>query len=331
MIQRIFMKFNFKPLLILTSLATVSFADIAATTQDIRAFVLPEDTVTVQGSYLRTSDAVDFLNLNGKAVAGDIYSGLDDSSGMDISLGYGLHQFVSLYYNFEALNINYAGSSIENRKNELFARVNFYDTPHYTFDAFSLDIGYIQNSADDFNNLSDLSDNSYYMRLLIGSKFTSSLLNFYTGAKYSSITTTLNATNIDRDERTLMAGISYTQEMFSNYILDANYEYMRMVGRDGGLGDNKSNHTVNIHLSRAFSEDFLLYIGTKIMLNQFNGAIPYLYNTQTQSSFDKKYSLIKAGFVYNFDMSEKNNKNKVFTAPAFPEKKSTSLFSFFGW
>jgi len=322
------MKFNFKPLLLLTSLTSLSHADISATTQDIRAFVLPEDTLSVQASYNRANDAIDFLNLNDEADSGDVYSGLDDSAGLDFSLAYGAHQFVSLYYNFEALNIHYAGSSVENRKNELFARVNFYDTPHYAFDDLSLDLGYIRNSADDFNNLSDLSDNSYYMRLLFGSKFTSSLLNFYGGFKYSSITTTLNATNLDRNERALMAGISYTQEM-SNYILDANYEYMRMFGRESGLGDNKSNHVINLNLSRPFSEDFLIFIGTKIMLNQFNGLIPYLYNTQTQSAFDKTYSLMKIGFVYNFDLSRKKG-DRVYKAP-HPYKKSTSLFSFFGW
>ncbi len=324
------MKFNFKPLLLLTSLSTFSYADIAATTQDIRAFVLPEDTLTVRASYNRANDAIDFLNLNDKADVGDIYSGIGDSSGVDFSLGYGAHQFLSLYYNFEALNIHYAGSSVENRRNELFARINFYDTPHYSFDDFSLDVGYIRNSADDFNNLSDLSDDSYYMRLLLGSRFTTALLNFYTGFKYSSISTTQNATNLDRDERALMVGLSYTQE-FSNYILDANYEYMRMFDRENALADNKSNHLINLNLSRAISNNFLIFIGTKIMLNQFNGIIPYLYNTQTQSAFDKTYSLMKIGFVYNFDLNAKNKGNGVYQAPACDAKKDTSLFSFFGW
>ncbi len=327
--EGICMKNSFKALLLL-GVSSLSQADIAATTQDIRAFVLPEDTLTIRASYNRANDAVDFLNLNDKADDGDIYSGLGDSSGVDFSLGYGAHQFLSLYYNFEALNIHYAGASVENRRNELFARINFYDTPHYSFDDFSLDVGYIRNTADNFNNLSDLSDNSYYMRLLLGSRFTSALLNFYGGFKYSSINTTQNATNLDRDERALMAGFSYTQEM-SNYILDANYEYMRIFGRESALGENKSNHLINLNLSRAFSENFLIFIGTRIMLNQFNGIIPYLYNTQTQSAFDKTYSLMKVGFVYNFDLDAKNKKNRVYQAPACDTKKSTSLFSFFGW
>ncbi len=324
------MKNSIKPLLLLLTLSTLSQADISATTQNIRAFVLPVDTLTIRGSYLRANDAIDMLNLNDKADAGDIYSAIGDSSGIDFSLGYGAHQFASLYYNFEALNIHYAGGKVKNIKNELFARINFYDTPHYSFDDFSMDLGYIRNSADDFNTLSDLSDNSYYIRLLLGSRFNSSLLNFYGGFKYSSISTTHNAIDLDRDERALMAGISYTLEM-SNYILDANYEYMRMFGRENALADNKSNHLINLNLSRAFSENFLIFIGTKIMLNQFNGIIPYLYNTQTQSAFDKTYSLMKVGFVYNFDLDAKNRKNRVYQAPACDTKKSTSLFSFFGW
>jgi len=323
------MQHNIKPLLLLLSLSSFSQADISATTQDIRAFVLPKDTLTIRGSYLRANDAIDVLNLNDKAEAGNIYSGLDDSSGVDFSLGYGAHQFFSLYYDFEALNVHYAGSNVKNKKNELYARVNFYDTPHYSFDDFSMDLGYIHNSADDFNNLSDLSDDSYYVRLLLGSKFTTALLNFYTGFKYSSINTTLGASNHDRKEKALMLGMSYTQEI-SNYILDANYEYMRMIGRGSALAENKSNHQINLNLSRALNQNFLIFVGTKIMLNQFNGVIPYLYNTQTQSAFDKTYALARVGFVYNFDLSGKG-KNRVTTAPACDTKKSTSLFSFFGW
>ncbi len=281
---------------LLLLLSSLSLADVAATSQDMRAFVLPKDTLSMRGAYLLSNDTIDILNINNK-------SALGDSSGVNFNLGYGAQQFFSLYYNFEALNIHYAHSKIKNRKNELYARVNFYDSPHYSFDDFSMDVGYIHNSADDFNHLSNLSDNSYYLRLLLGSKFTTALLNFYTGVKYTAINTTHDASNQDRHEKTLMLGTSYTQE-FSHYILDAQYEYLHMFGRGSALDETKSNHQINLNLSRTINKDFLIYIGTKVMFKQFNGTIPYLYNAQTQSDFDKTYILTNLGFVYNFTLSD---------------------------
>jgi hypothetical protein len=311
--------------------STLHAYDVAATTEDVRAFVLPTDTMTLNISYNRANNALDPLNINDSAESEAPYSALGDSSGIAISLGYGLHQFFSLYYNFEALNIHYAGGNVENRQHDLYTRINFYDSPHYSFDDFSMDIGYIYNKAGDFNNMQDLSDNSFYVRLLLGSKFSSALLNFYTGFKYSSINGYLNATDVSRNEKALILGSSYTVE-FSRYILDAKYEYMRLFDRESILTENKSNHIFDINLAYPYHDNLLLYIGSKIMLNQFNGLIPYLYNRQTQAAFDKTYSLLKVGFVYNFDLLQGRKKHLNFTgASCETQAKKTTLFSFFGW
>jgi len=320
------MKHTAKKLLLLSTLVNVGYADIAATTQDVRAFVLPKDTMSIKGSYNRVNDSIDFLNLHEEPNPSTPYSALGDSAGIDFSLAYGAHRHVSLYYNFEALNLHYAGSKLENRKQELYTRVNFYESPHYIFDAFSMDLGYIHNSADDFNaELTDLSDNAYYLRLLLGNQFGTSLLNFYTGFKYASINTDLNGRDLSRNEKSLMLGLSHTIE-FSHYILDTKYEYTRLFDRHDITGDDNSNHVFDIHLARAFSDNLLLYVGLKIMLNQFNGVIPYLYNEQTQSSFDKKYNYINAGFVYNFDFLSKTQRQH------YRKKKAQGpkTFSFFG-
>jgi hypothetical protein len=319
----------------LIGLSTTLYADdVAATIEDVRAFVLPTDSMTLRISYNRANDAVDPLNFNDTAEVGSPYSALGDSSGIDLLVGYGLHQFFSLYYNFEALNIHYAGGLVENRQHDLYTRINFYDTPHYSFDDFSMDVGYIYNSAADFNNMHDLSDNSFYFRLLLGSKFSSALLNFYTGFKYTSIDGYLHTNDIGRNEKSLMLGSSYTLE-FSRYILDAKYEYTRIFDRESLLTENKHNHIFDINLAYTYHDNLLLYIGSKIMLNQFNGLIPYLYNTQTQAAFDKTYSLLKIGFVYNFNLLQGKKKPLGFIegtgSSCQRKRKATSLFSFFGW
>ncbi len=288
--------------ILLLSLTTFLFAkDIASTTDNIRAFVLPKDAITVHGNFTQANSGLDVLNLNEKPASSDIYSAIGNSAGLDLGIAYGLHKHISLYYDFEALNINYAGEKLKNRKNELFARINFYDNPRNSFDDFSMDIGYIHNSSKELNpQLSDLSDNAYYFRLLLGSRFNASLLNLYTGFKYTSIDTTLFKKDISRNEKALTLGISHTME-FSKYVIDSKYEYIRLFDRDGGLSENKSNQIFNINLARIINENLLVFIGTTLMTNQYNGIIPYLYNTQTQSAFDKKYNYLKLGFVYNFN------------------------------
>ena len=310
--------------------STLLAGGVSATSQDIRAFVLPSDTMSLKLSYNRANDAIDFLNINDAADPLVPYSALGDSSGMDLSVGYGIHPFISLYYNIQALNIHYAGGEVKNIKNDLYARVNFYDVPHYSFDDFSMDIGYVRNASDDFNNLSDLSDNSYYIRLLLGSRFSSSLLNFYTGFKYSSINTAINNIDAGRNEKSLMLGISHTIE-FSRFILDSRYEYSRIFDRESTLSENKSNSVFDINLAYAYHDSLLFFIGTTIMFNQFNGLIPYLYNSQTQVAFDKTYSYAKLGFVYNFDFQKDRKTPLSFADTSCQKKESTTLFSFFGW
>jgi hypothetical protein len=298
-VKRDFVKL-FLVLGLVSTLSARTERDIASTTEDIRAFVLQEDAISIRGAYHASNGALDIFNLNDSADAGNIYSAIDNSTGLDLSLAYGLHRHISLYYNFQAFNIDYAGEKLKNRQNDIYARINFYDDPQSSFDDFSMDLGFVRNAATDLNpQISNLSDNSFYLRLLLGSRFKNALLNFYTGFKYSSIDTTLFNQDASRNEKSINIGFTHTVE-FSNFLLDSGYEYIRLFNRESNLVENKSNHIIKISLSRAINDKLLIYLGNTIMLNQFNGLIPYLYNSQTQSSFDKTYNYLSLGFVYNF-------------------------------
>ena len=293
---------NIHILYLLIMISTLIHAGkIAPTTQDIRAFPLAEDTLTLQASYDRVNGGIDILSLN--KTPSTPYSALGSSLGLDFSLGYGAKEYLTLYYKIKAQNIRYGQNAhykqdtLKNRQQELYARINFYDSPQYSFDDLSLDVGYIHNSADDFATLKDLTDNSYYLRLLWGSKLKSSLFNFYTGVKYTS--------KKKSNEKAFSLGATHTVE-FSHYILDTRYEYIRIIARKEGLGKNKSNHLLDMNLARSINDSWLIFIGTSLMTNQFNGLIPSLYNAQTEASFDKTYHYLKLGFVYNF--SAKNLK-----------------------
>ncbi len=274
---------------------------ISPTTLDVRVFSLPENTLTLHASYNRVNDGLDILKFNK-------HEGLlDDTTGYDLGVAYGYNTFISFYYHAQLLKINYANSKLNNLQNELFARINLYNSPHYTFDALSFDLGFIHDSADKLDSfatvhLNDSSDSSFYLRSIIGTKLGSSLLNFYAGYKFGSIDSSIDALDVSRDEKAVFAGVDYTLEA-GNFIIDADYQYMRLFGRGSGLSLNNHNSIFKLNIARAISQRLLVFIGLNTMSNQFNGLIPYLYNTQTQSDFDQKYAYLRFGFVYNFDLS----------------------------
>jgi len=289
----------------LLSLSTLlSASDIASSTNDVRAFTLPKNEISIKASYQHGDKNSDIFSLNNTVATQNPFSTIQSNKGAEFSLSYGLHRHISLYYQFELNNIQYAQDKLKNNKNELFARINFYDVPHYTFDDLSLDIGYIRNDADNINaSLTNLNDDSFYLRLLLGSKLNTSLLNFYAGIKYSEIQTDSFNQALDRNEKALTLGFSHTME-FSKYILDTHYEYLHILDRDKGFKKSLDNHIFNLNVSRIITKNMLVFIGTKIMLNQYNGIIPYMFNAKTDVTFDNKtYSNLRVGLVYNFNTS----------------------------
>ena len=108
--------------------------------------------------------------------------------------------------------------------------------------------------------------------------------------------------DISRGEKQALVGLSYKIEL-GRLLLEANYEYNRIFGRDI-INDNNHNQIVNAAISTIITKNLLVFIGGKLMLNQFNGVIPYLYNEYTASKYDKKYGYMRVGFVYNFDTTK---------------------------
>jgi hypothetical protein len=359
-------------------LSSLLFAkDVTPTTQSISAFVVPKDMMSIYASYNTLTKDIDLYHVKDQSNKND-YGYVGGLSGVDLSLRYGMYDHTSIFYNLSSQRLDYIGGDLTNIKNEIFARVNFYDVPHYIFDAFSVDIGFIRNASSDisiknpssiknmFNTirpslngitinddklyynetllsnqidsksglrlnptlrLTDLSDNSLFIRFVLGNRFSNALLNLYTGFKYSDIDTKIslhpkNSTNpsyanissdfgndddLSRDEKTIMAGINVTLES-ENFIIEANYEHSEAFSR-GLSGDNNHNNIFDINIANKTTDNLLIFLGAKAMLNQFNTIIPYLYNKYTDDSFHNKYSHLKLGFVYNFNMADFIYKN----------------------
>ncbi len=307
---------------------------VTPTTLDVSAFTYPTDMASINVNYQNLSSSFDLFHLHkDRDEIEKSYGALGDATGVDIHLGYGVNRFFTILYNLDFLNIDYLDDKLKNRRNELVARVNFYDAPYYIMDAFSMDIGFINNSASDVGvghvakdaiysdldsntkvDLKDLSDNSYYLRFILGNRFHSSIFNLYAGISYTKIDTTIKRDlrnnlnliidtkkeDLDRTEKSLFLGLSYSTE-FGNFILDKSIEYRRLYRSGKVSNENNSNLLINLNISRVTHKGLLIYIGGVMMFDNLNGVIPYAYNRYTQKQFDDKYGYLRLGFVYNFD------------------------------
>ena len=344
--------------------------DITPSTNHKTAFALPKNMVTVDGSINYLDKDIDLFNSIKKDAKHD-YGYIGKLTGSDLTIGYGIHKHISVFYNFKASKMDYFNTKLTNIHNEIFARVNFYDVPNYIFDVFTLDIGLIRDASDDLNiddaqsfvsftrkikpglggvsqsnghilykgevlsdqidpgsgkkidtkyKISDLSNNSFYLRFLWGNRFSNALLNLYTGIKYSDISTSIslspkksanqlyneflksygNDIDLGRNEKSLFGGINFIFES-ENFIYDLNYEYNRLFSRGNiGLGSN-NNSIFDINIAYKANRELLIYFGGRAMLKSYNAVIPYLYNQFTQEKFDDRYGYVKLGFIYNFN------------------------------
>jgi hypothetical protein len=292
-------------------LSLVQATELSQTSQNIRSYPLLAEKIGVKASYSIINSGLDIFSIrsnnNGSATQ---HGSLGDMNSLDLSLGYGYNDHISFLYDFEYQDLDYAGESLKNRKNELFVKLNIYHNPSAFVDTFSTDFGFIYNSANDLSitgsslgisKMDDMSDSSFYMRLLAGSKIMSSVLDFYLGLKFSAIDTTIDGVSHDRNEIALNAGFQYTIELGS-FLIETGYEYIRLFSRDIDNGEN-SNHILNLTLSKVLSRDLLMFIGTKYYTKQYNGVIPYLYNEKSKNSFNQKFGYATLGLVYSFDLN----------------------------
>ena len=171
------------------------------------------------------------------------------------------------------------------------------------------------NKIHPYLSIEDLSSQSYYARVLLGKKFSDYFMfDVYFGYKITDIKTkitfkpdnikTLNSLasrytkNLDRDEKSANAGFAY-MGVFGKNLIEFDYEYTKIF-RDESVSNIDYSHTIEGTISRYLSENFLLYVGGKIMLQQFNTDIPYLYNQYTSTQFDKKYGFAQIGVIFSF-------------------------------
>ncbi len=306
----------FRVIFVLALSATFAKAlDVQATSQNIRSYALPLQKASIKASYNVVSENFDIFGIRDDSVGSAARHGvIGDLNGLNLTLGYGLYEHISLFYNFEYQNLDYASESLKNKKHDFFTKLNIYHNPSSFIDTFSTDIGFINNSASDLkisgsnlgiSKMSDMSDNSFYIRLLAGSKIRASILDFYLGLKYTKINTELDLISHNRNETSLNMGFQYTLELGS-FLFEGGYEYIKRFNTSVQNIEN-SNNIFNLTLSHAFSQKVLVFVGAKYYTNQYNSIIPYLYNEKTENVFGSKFGYANIGFVYNFNLEFPNH------------------------
>jgi len=160
-------------------------------------------------------------------------------------------------------------------------------------------------------------DNSFYLRLIGSLKGESWLLDTYLGYTNVKIRNEIDSSilhednyllqqasrNIDlvqkRTDDMISLGFGVTYQIYTNWYTELNYQYNRIF-RTKSLDETNMNHIFDLNFIYEVNSNTSLYIGGKLMTNQFNGEIPYLYGEYTDTSFDHKYGFANIGFNYNF-------------------------------
>ncbi len=156
-------------------------------------------------------------------------------------------------------------------------------------------------------------DKSLYLRVLTGFNTKSYIFDIYAGYKKTKIKSYIGTTNeiikyaqdrgitiqtdLDRSEEMYFAGFNHIF-IYKKIMIEFNYEYEKF-SRDKKLDYIDYNHIVKSFIGYRHKR-YIYFIGGKLMLRQFNGQIPYLYNKYTQTTYDHKYGYAVIGVGYRF-------------------------------
>ena len=326
---------------------------------------MKKDALEMKSAYLKVNDTLDVLNIKEKTLGKDSkYGSIGDLDGCDFALRYGATSKDTVILNYQRWNIDYGDSTLQNNKLKIVNKYNLFYNQYSFFNAFTIDLGYIQDSSvpllitsdaslnaliqkikpgtsiklnngtilkgdstftlyDRVGNLikpylsiENLKSKSYLTRVLLGKKLSSNaLIDLYLGARIIDITSAVNfypnnntfinklagdfkSPNLNRNEKSLELGFVYTHKV-GKMIYEFNYEYDKIF-RDADVSYIDKNSIINFAIAREITKSTLIYMGGKLMQQQFNTDIPYLYNKYTKTKFNKKYGFASFGAVYKF-------------------------------
>jgi len=144
------MKFLARILLFVFCSTSLNASEISPSTSLISSFPIPKDYFSIDGSIEYLDKNIDIFHSIKKSNNNE-YGYIGKKLGTNLHIGYGLQKHISIFYNFSTNKMDYFDTTLTNYHNEILARINFYDVPHYIFDTFTLDIALLRDSASDID------------------------------------------------------------------------------------------------------------------------------------------------------------------------------------
>ncbi len=172
-------------------------------------------------------------------------------------------------------------------------------------------------------SLTDVEDYSFFGRVILGRFFDGGGAHLFFEAGRSVIDTTIDSNialflpdeqflpdsvnqglaelpmDLDRDETYYKVGGNLQLQLPFGLLGNLKYEYLRL-DRDKDLSFIDYNHIVTGDLIWPLGEHVALDLGATYLRRQFNGVIPFMYNTLSQTTFDHDYGFVNLGVVARF-------------------------------
>jgi len=237
----------------------------------------------------------------------------DENSAFAIDGGYTMNIANDTYIN-NLKTINDGLNDIASDKEITISQIDNKHTLVYKGDDGSTKTVNLKNKP--YLALVDTDDKSLYARVIFSLKKARWLFDAYGGYSKTSIKNKTDSSILYEDDSDLqqeLGDITFNQKRTDNMLFgglgagyqwdkwygEVNYQYNHLF-RISCLSETTMNHIFNININYSLNDNLKFYLGGKLMLNQFNGEIPYLYGEYTDTSFDHKYGFINAGIIYTF-------------------------------
>lgn len=237
----------------------------------------------------------------------------DENSAFAIDGGYAMNIAKDTYIN----NLKTINDSLEDIAPDKEISISQTDTTHtlvYVGDDGSTKTVDLKNKP--YIAIVDTEDQSLYARAIFSLKKEKWLFDAYAGYSETSIKNKTDSSinyEDDADLQEELNEIDFSQTrtdgmlfggfgvgyQFNKWYGEVNYQYNHLL-RVACLSETNMNHIFNLNIAYSLNEHLAFYMGGKLMLNQFNGEIPYLYGEYTDTSFDHKYGFLNAGISYRF-------------------------------
>ncbi len=170
-------------------------------------------------------------------------------------------------------------------------------------------------------SLTDSSDTSFFARLILGKELSGFFTNVYLECGLTSIDGGIESSlsyyaqnnfsffgqdfpavpgiDLSRDEKYVQTGIAAFFQLPFDILAYGEYSYHRRF-RESSLSGRPSNHILKGELTYYLLDNLAWVVGGTYYSNQYNGMIPFLFNTYSESSFDKKYAEAYTGLTLTF-------------------------------